>query len=221
MKLRGNVEANEAPYDADELVETRTSNSIIRHCSGILQHLAPSDAEISPTVPPLHDSGMTAVDLQELIVALRNGYSTTKPEFSESNNTIDKRWSVNHSTLMKYNPSALESELAPIFQAITSGSRKMECAILQYIHDGLFHTAAIATNALLVITKYLANTIVNLVLWSGNIDRLDEGFHAFCTIYSITAKAYQDFSNLHTYYFLSNNEIIKLKEVCFFQLVLK
>ena len=164
MKLRGNVEANEAPYDADELVETRTSNSIIRHCSGILQHLAPSDAEISPTVPPLHDSGMTAVDLQELIVALRNGYSTTKPEFSESNNTIDKRWSVNHSTLMKYNPSALESELAPIFQAITSGSRIMERAILQDGYDDLDRTSAAATSYPLVIIKDLASTIVNLVL---------------------------------------------------------
>ena len=183
--------------------------------------MAPSDAAIEASAPAPYSGGMMAADLQSIIVALRSDHITTTIADSESTNTIGKCSSVSHSTLMNYTLSALESELAPIFQAITSGSRKMECAILQYIHDGLFHTAAIATNALLVITKYLANTIVNLVLWSGNIDRLDEGFHAFCTIYSITAKAYQDFSNLHTYYFLSNNEIIILKEVCFFQLVLK
>ena len=30
VHLRGNVEANEAPYDADELIEPRTAASIIR-----------------------------------------------------------------------------------------------------------------------------------------------------------------------------------------------
>ena len=206
---------------ADALVEPRTSASLIRHCTGILQHMAPSDLVIAPSSPAPRDGGMTEADLQALIVALSSGHITTAPAASEYTNTIDNRWSVNHATLMKYTLSASESELAPIFQAIADISKKMERAILQDGYDDLYCTAATATNAPLFITKELSNTIVNLVLWSGNLDRLDEGFHAFCTIYTSTAKDYQNLSNLQTYYFLSNDGTITLEEVCLFQLVIK
>ena len=114
---------------------------------------------------------------------------------------------------MKYTLSASESEFSPIFHAITSVSINMERAILQSGYDDISCTYAAATNSPLVITKDLASTIVNLVLWSGDLDRLDEGFHVFFTIYTSAAKDFQDFSNLHTYDFLSNYGKITLEEV--------
>ena len=221
MHPKGNVKANEAPYNPDELFDPRTDASLNRHLTGILQNMAPYDAAISTSAQSPHAGGMTAGDLQSLIVASVSGHITTALAASESTNTIGKCWSVNHSTFMKYTLSASESELAPIFQAITSGSRKTERAIILYVYDGLSCTAAVSTNAPLVITKELTNIIVNLVLWSGDIDRLDEGFHAFCTICTSTAKDSQDFPNLHTYDLLFNDGTITLQEFRLFQLVLK
>ena len=165
MQPRGNVEANEAPYDADDLVEPHKAASLFRHITGILQNMAPSDAEIAPSAPAPHAGGMTAAELQSLIVLLRSRHITTTPGDSESTNTIGKCWSVNHSTLMKYTLLTSESKLAPIFQDTTSGSRKMERTILQSGYDGLACTAAVSTNFPLVITKDLTNIIVNLVFW--------------------------------------------------------
>ena len=58
---------------------------------------------------------MRESDLQALIVEFRSGHINTAPVASEYTNTIGKRWSVNHCTLMKYTISVSESELAPIF----------------------------------------------------------------------------------------------------------
>ena len=101
-QLRGNVKSNESPYDADELVEPRTDVSLIRHRTGILQHMEPPDAKIAPPAPAPNDVGLMDSDLQELIVSLSSGHITTAPSASEFAHTIGKRWSVNHSALMKY-----------------------------------------------------------------------------------------------------------------------
>ena len=118
--------------------------------------------------------------------------------------------------LMKYTLLVSESEFAPIFQTIVSRSRNMEFAILQSGYDSLAFTAAATTNSPLVTTKYLAIIIVNLILWSGDLDCLDEDCSMFRTIYSNTAKASRDLSNIQTYDLLSNNMTITLEEVRLF-----
>ena len=59
VQIGGNVEANEAPYDSDELVEPRTAANIIRRLTIILQHMAPLYVAIAPPEPTPHSGGMT------------------------------------------------------------------------------------------------------------------------------------------------------------------
>ena len=65
----------------------------------------------------------------------------------------------------------------------------MEHAILQYGCDDIDSNFSATTNVPLVITKELANNIVNYLFCSGDLEHIDEGLHAFCTIYISTAKA--------------------------------
>ena len=125
VQIRGNYESNKASYEADELVGPCTASSLVRHCTGNIQHMAPSDAEMAPSSPAPYAGEMTAEDWQALILSFISGLITTIPADSESTNTIGNRWSFKPSMLMKYTLSASEIELAPIFQAIASVSKMM------------------------------------------------------------------------------------------------
>jgi hypothetical protein len=158
--------------------------------------------------------GMSALDFQDVVAALRLGQTiesapaapgsagTTVSKKNSAGTTVSKKnLSVNIHMLLKLTHCTSVSELAPVWSAIAKGPKKEEHNSLQAALNDLARSpGAAATTASLTVTKdFLHNIIVNLMFWSGDPDRLDEGLHPFCTVYTSAAKTSMDQMNLQTY----------------------
>jgi len=151
--------------------------------------------------------GMSALDFQDVFAALRLGQTIKAPASPGSaGTTVKKNWSVNIQTLLKLTHCTSVSELAPVWSAIAKGPKQEEHNSLQAALNDLARSPGAATTASLTFTKDLHNIIVNLMFWSGDPDRLDEGLHHFCTVYTSTAKTSMDQMNLQTYDHLTSSD---------------
>ena len=132
---------------------------------------------------------MDAAQFQAFITALRVGHTKPAPASgaTSSTNTIEKRWSINLSSLLKLTQVSDVAHLPPIWGVIAKGPRKDERNILQVALDGRSCTKGAAMNAKLTVSKELLSTVVNLSFWSGDFDMLEEGLHPFRTVYVNTA----------------------------------
>lgn len=168
--------------------------------------------------------GLSAADLQALIQALRGGHTAPAPAAGTSTanpTTVDKRWSINLSSLLKLCMVADINQLTPVWKSLARGPKKEECNILQAaLHDHA-RTPGANTSAMLTVTKKLTSTVVGLVFWSGDLDMLDKGLHPFRTIYTSTSKQAQDQAWLRIYDSLAKEGNLSLEDVELFQLVLR
>ena len=181
VQLFGNSEANTHPFQG--LVQrTLATASLIRHCNSVLIHMTPTETLGAPPAPaPMQ--GMSATDFQGLVAALHLGHTHQAPAApGTAGTTVKKRWSVNIQTLLKLTHCTSVVELAPVWSAIAKGTKKEEHNILQDALNDLARNPGASTSASLTVTKDLHNTVVNLMFWSGDPDRLDEGLHPFCTV---------------------------------------
>jgi len=113
------------------------------------------------------------------------------------------------------------TELVPLWSAIAKGPKKEERNILQAALNDLARNPDASTTVFLTITKDLHNTIVTLMFWSGNPDRLDKGVHPFHTVYTSTTKTSMDQMNLQTYDLLANDGNLDLQNIKMFQHIFK
>ena len=229
-QLLGASASNDALYTIHDLLQPRATSDFLRHRAQVLSHL--STASTTPGRssggapaggPPGGAFGMDASQFQAFIAALRTGHTTPAPTAgnSSSSNTVEKRWSINLSSLLKLTQTSDVKQLPPVWGAIAKGPRKDERNILQAALDDRSRTKGAATNAKLTVSKELLSTVVNLSFWAGDFDMLEEGLHPFRTVYVSTAKQAQDQAHLQTYDSLAQDGTLRLEDVQLFQLVLK
>ena len=225
--LRGAVLSNDAAFGHTDLLQPRVNAEFLRHHFSILSHLvvnapnAPSGGSTSSTGP----FGMSPQQFQEFVAAMRSGHTAPAPAAPGTSNasvgTVDKRWSVNLTTLLKLTQVTDVNSLPPVWSSLAKGPRKEERNILQAALDDHAYTPTAATNAKLTVTKELLSTVVNLSFWPGDFDLLTEGLHPYRTVYVSAAKQAQDQATLQTYDSLARDGTLRLEDVQLFQLVLK
>ena len=224
VQVLGDVMLNAAIYDPSELVVPRPSISFHRHRGKVMEHLkaTPVGGNATATAPA---SGLSAADFQKIVVALRQGHGAPPATVASSPKTtedaIRKRWSVNLDSLLLVTLSKDVNELEPIFGSIAEGGRKMEKTVLQSGYNSIARSTDSATPAILAVTKELTSTITEVVFWSGDLDRTDEGIHEFRTLYHSASKVSQDQSAMQTYDLLAADGNLSLADVKLFRHVLK
>jgi len=222
VQLLGSNAANVFPFViGEDLIQPIMAPSLIRHRNSVHRHMAVTPVlGAPPLVPP--PQGISAQDFQALVTALRGGQTNPAPAApGTSGTTVEKRWSVNLLTLLKLTHCTTVAELPPVWSAIADGPKKEERNILQAALDDHARSPGAATTAPLTVTKDLHNTIVNLMFWSGDPDRLDEGLHPFRTVYTSTAKTSMDQTHLQTYDLLANDGNLDLQNIRMFQHIFK
>jgi hypothetical protein len=128
---------------------------MICHHTNLLRYLSPSPADVSQYLA-VSAGGIDADDLRKLIVeALGPGHAAPSPApTATSSSPIEKRWSVNLDSLLKYNGvSDVSQPLAPISMVLGQGPRKEERQILQAAIDNQARSVGASTSATLVVTK--------------------------------------------------------------------
>ena len=229
-QVMGAVETNTAIFNHEDLLQPRVTADFVRHRTSVLSHLSSTGDNGSgvssgggnpSTGGPF---GMDPQQFQAFVEAMRGGHTAPAPASgtsTTSGSTVDKRWSVNLPTLLKFTQVTDIGLLPPVWSAIAKGPRKEERNILQAALDDHTHSVGAATNAKLTVSKELLSTVVNLSFWSGDFDLLSEGLHPYRTLYVSAAKQAQDQANLQTYDALSKDGTLRLEDVQLFQLVLK
>lgn len=151
---------------------------------------------------------ITTTNFQDLIETMHGSQAVVTPAANSATITeakIEKHWSVNLNTLLLFNLANQATELPVIYSSIAKGAQKQEKAMLQAGFPGT------ATTAPLVITKELTTTLLELICWSSDLGRLDEGLHRFFTTYISMAKTSQDQSNMSLYDHLAAEGNLTLK----------
>ena len=230
-QLLGTTAANDALYTEQELLQPRATTEFLRHRGTVLSHLsahisAGAQGGTGGTTPGGHPEGafgMDAAQFQAFIAALRTGHTNLAPVAgsASTSNTVEKRWSINLSSLLKLTQVSDVKHLPPVWGALAKGPRKEERNILQAALDDHSRTHGAATNAKLTVSKELLSTVVNLSFWAGDFDMLEEGLHPFRTVYVSTAKQAQDQAHLQTYDAFAQDGTLQLEDIQLFQLVLK
>ena len=225
-QLHGTGDANAAIFDeVIELRQPRATPEFLRHRNTVLGHMnvACPNAGTAPATQTTGGTGggTSAADLQTLMEALRAGHTAPAPAAASATGTIEKRWSVNLPTLLKFCHVNTVQELNPMWAALTRGPRKEERTILGAALNDHVASAQAATSVQFPVTKELFSTIVNLTFWSGDPDSLEEGLHPFRTVYTSTSKLAQDQANLLTYDALAADGTLRLEDVQLFQQVFK
>ena len=224
----GAVEDNTAIFSHEDLLQPRVTADFVRHRTAVLSHLSSAagnsggNSTGSTSQASGGPFGMNATQFQIFVEAMRGGHGAPAPAASvPSGSTVDKRWSVNMPTLLKFTQVADVGLLPPIWSSIAKGPRKEERNILQAALDDHTNSSGAATRAKLTVTKELLSTVVNLTFWSGDFDLLSEGLHPYRTVYVSASKQAQDQSNLQTYDALAKDGTLRLEDVQLFQLILK
>ena len=226
IQLLGHEASNTAfyPSESDELHQPRNSRAFLHHRNNVVRYLIPT-VSTNTTAPAVANtgSGLSASDLQAIIVALRSGHTAPAPAVSPASpaDAIGKRWSVNLDSLLLFTLSNTTADLEPIYGAIAEAGRKLEKATIQAGYNNIARSHGAATSAPLAVTKELTTTITEVIFWSGDLDRLDEGLHEFRTLYQSTVKSSLDQSAMQTYDQLATDGHMSLEEVKLFQHVLK
>ena len=149
----------------------------MRNRASVLSHLAPPATMPATTPAPIPSTD--PIPIQELVLAMRNDASPAPLVPSSTTTNMDKHWPTGLNTLLKFAHSSSVADLPKVWQSIAAGPRKSERAIIQSAIDEYARSPAAATAVTLVVNKDLVESIVNFRLWSGDIDRLDEGIHPF------------------------------------------
>ena len=225
-QLWGNVRVNEAFFGRGALRQPPTSRSLIRHRQKVLQHMSPtatpgSGNQLASTTV---QSGLSPADFRAIISTIQaNQSAPAAPVVSTPSvaTAITKRWSVNLDSLLLFTLSATVADLEPVYGAIAEGGRKLEKATVQAGYNNIARAIGAATTAPLTFTKDLTTTITEVLFWSGDLDRIDEGLHEFRTVYQSAAKTSQDQSAIQTYDLLAADGNLSLENVRLFQHVLK
>lgn len=216
---------NESFYDVNELIQPRPGRSFQRHRQTVHQHLqvVPADGVERTNAAVGGSAGMSMEDVRALIGTLREGHTASAPVSAPrpTTNSIEKRWCVNLDSLLLFTHSSTVDDLEPIYGAIAEAGRKLEKATIQAGYNNISRSVGAATNAPLTVTKDIATTITEVIFWSGDLDRIDEGLHEFRTVYQSAAKASQDQSAMQTYDLLASDGNLSLEDVKLFQHVLK
>ena len=204
-QLLGTATANDALYTNRDLLQPQVTSEFLRHRASLLSHLSTSTSGgmggVNSGGQASGAFGMDAAQFQAFIAALCTGHTTPAPaaETTSTTNTVDKRWSINLSSLLKLTQVSDAVHLPPIWSALAKGPRKEERNILQTTLDDRSRSKGAAMNAKLMISKELLRTVVNLSFWSGDFYMLEEGLHPFRMVYVSTAKQAQDQALLQTY----------------------
>ena len=217
-QLLGGDSSNAAAFR--ELSQPNSNAALVRHRQTVLNHLSPVPSGAAPTVSG-DVSGLSAVDFRSLVEALRISNSSAASVPKSGLNTPEKRWGLNLDTLLKYCHVSKSEYLAPIWFALAKGPRKEERSIIQSALGEIARSTTAATSVPLLVTKELHSTIVNLMFWPGDLDRLDEGLHPFRTIYSSAAKTSHDQTLLQTYDAIATEGTLRLEDVQLFKHTLK
>jgi len=219
-QLLGNDDTNTYPFVIGvDLIQPITTAALIHHCNTVLSHLAPAAALRAPQALV---QGMAAQGFQDLVEVLHNGMTAPAPAAPGSMETaVEKCWSANLQTLLTLTQCTSEADLAPAWCAIANAPKKEERHILQAARGDLSRKPGAVTAVTLTISKELHSTIMNLMFWSGDPNRVDEGLHPFRTIYTSTAKTSMDQSNIQTYDLLANDGTLDLQDIKAFQHILK
>ena len=225
IQLLGNLEINESFYDQNELLQPRPGRSLTMHRQSVLSHLT-SEAPIpNPSASSTTGitNGISLEDIKALISTLQGGHVAPAPIAAPTSTTtsIEKRWSVNLDSLLLFTLSNTVADLEPVYGAIADAGRKLEKATLQAGYNNIARAVGAATSAPLTVTKDLTTTITEVIFWSGDLDRIDEGLHEFRTVYQSAAKTSQDKSAMQTYDLLAADGNLSLEDVKLFQHVLK
>ena len=222
FQLLVNVPLNTELVYGYDLVQPQIDARLLRNRLSVLKHMAPSSATSPHPTSPVSIQGMSSVYLTALIKAIFNGHTAPSPSPSSlAVPSVKNICSVNIYTLLNCSQSASINDLAPIWQDISKGPRKEERAILQAALDDHDITPGSSTSAPLLVFKELLSTVVNLVFWSENPDRLNKVLHLFRTLYTSSTKNSQDHSKILTYNLLSIGGNLSFEDILFFQLVLK
>ena len=123
-QLLGTATSNDALYTNQDLLQPQATTKFLRHRANVLSHLsAPASAEThggtSGTTtggPPGGTFGMDTAQFQAFIAALRMGHTSTSPASgtTSTSNTVEKRWSINLSSLLKLMQVGDVAHLPPI-----------------------------------------------------------------------------------------------------------
>jgi len=125
VQLLGNSVSNTHPFVG--LTQTFASASLIRHRNAVLSHMTTTVALGAAHAPAPMQEGMSAIDFQALIAALRQGQITqARAAPGTAGTTVEKHWSVNLQTLLKLTHCTSVMELAPVWSAIAKGPKKEE-----------------------------------------------------------------------------------------------
>ena len=218
-QLLGTDRSNEAAFP--ELSQPNANAALVRHRQAVMDHLSPSTSTngVNPVIGG-DTSGLSAADFRSLVEALRVGNSTAT-SVPRTGLTPEKRWGLNLDTVLKYCHVSNVEDLPPFWFALAKGPRKEERSIIQSALDEQARNPMAATSTTLLVTKELHSTIVNLMFWPGDLDRLDEGLHPFRTIYSSAAKISRDQTLLQTYDALAAEGTLRLEDLQLFQHALK
>ena len=226
-QLLGNDPDNLAAYQEGDLMQPNISPAFLRHRAEVLTDLTASATNASASTNAGSaggNAGLSAADLQALIQALHSGHvapaPAATPGTSMSPNIIDKWWSVNLNSLLKYCMVQDITQLMPVWSALAKGPKKEERTILQSALDNHACSPGAATSARLTVTKELLSTVVGLAFWSGDLNMLEEGLHPFRTLCTSTSKQAQDQAKLRLYDSLAQGGNLRLKDIELFQLVL-
>ena len=225
VQLMGDVVDNESFFDVDELPQPRPGRSFLRHRQGVLSHMMPTATTVNAPQASnaLNSTGISMDEVRALISTLQSGHTIPAPTVIQKSTTssIENRWSVNLDSLLLFTLSGTVAELEPVYGAIAEAGRKLEKATIQAGYNNISRAFGAATNAPLTVTKDITTTITEVIFWSGDLDRIDEGLHEFRTVYQSAAKASQDQSAMQTYDLLAADGNLSLEDVKLFQHVLK
>ena len=171
-------------FGHEDLLQPRVTADFVRHHTTVLSHLSSVAGEggVGTQGRTNQASGgpfdMNAQQFQTFVEAMQGGHTAPALASGESTtgrSTVDKCWSVNLPTLLKFTQVPDVGSLPPIWSALAKGPRKEERNILQAALDNHTHSTGTATNAKLTVTKELLSTVVSLTFWSGDFDLLSEG----------------------------------------------
>ena len=226
VHLLGDVDANEGFFDPNELRQPRPGRSLIKHRQSVMLHMMPAGSNSTTGVASggSISAGVSVADIQAIITTLQSGHTAPAPSAIATTNpssSIAKRWSVNLDSLLLFTLSSTVTELEPLYSSIADAGRKLEKATIQAGYNNVARAFGAATKAPLTVTKDLTTTITEVIFWSGDLDRIDEGLHEFRTVYQSAAKTAKDQSAMQTYDLLAADGNLCLEDVQLFQHVLK
>lgn len=134
---------------------------------------------------------------------------------------VEKRWVANLPTLLRYCLVDDVTDLRDVWKSIAAGPRKQERLIVQSAMNTLSASASAFTNASLNVNTDLFTTLITVHFFCGDHDKLDQGLHAYRTLYQSAAKTASDNALLAEYDQMVEISQLTLDDVGMFKRALK